>query len=163
MVCCHTTFRGFIIMNAIINILFPPFTHTRGSIGLLVLRLLMGIGIALHGWGKVGHIEAFSEAVGVPVFLGFLAVAAELGGGILLALGALTPMVSAALTGNMVVAVMMHMSKGDPFLLTPTGDGYTAGWEFAALYLVGFICILLMGPGKLSLDYLIFRKNVSKS
>lgn len=145
--------------STLLKILFPQFPGYRESIGLLVLRLLFGIGIALHGWGKLGNIEGFSEAVGVPYAMGAMAVLAELVGGLLLAAGALTPLMGAILTGNMAVAVMMHMKWGDPFLLKPTGEGYTAGWEFAALYLFAFACVTLTGPGRLSVDYLLFGKK----
>lgn len=150
------------IKSTFLKIVFPPFAGYRESAGLLLLRLLFGIGIALHGYGKLGNIAGFSEAVGVPYAMGALAVLAELVGGLLLAIGALTPLVGAILTGNMAVAVMMHMKWGDPFLLKPTGEGYTAGWEFAALYLFAFACLTLTGPGRLSVDYPLVTRLLGK-
>ena len=141
-------------MEKIWTYLFPPFGSYRPAVGLLALRLLTGIGIFLHGYGKLGNVDGFSQYVGVPVFMGWMAVLAEVVGGLMLVIGALTPFFSLALVGNMAVAVLHHLRGGDGFAVGPNGQGgYTVGWEFAGLYLVAFIAILLVGPGKLSVDY----------
>jgi putative oxidoreductase len=56
----------------------------------------------------------------------------------------------------MVVAIgMVHVPKGDPFV----GQG-GASWELAAVYLACGILFLLLGPGRISLDALLFgRRN----
>lgn len=146
-------------MDKLIKLIFPPFPDNRVSVGLLALRLLTGIGIAMHGYPKITNIAGFSEGIGVPIFLGAMAAITEFGGGLLLAIGALTPLVSFFLVGNMAYAAFFHFSKGDPFLLKPTGQGtYSVGYEFASLYLVAFFALLLSGPGKFAIDYLWARK-----
>ncbi len=148
------------MFDKILKFAFPPFPTTRASVGLLVLRLLTGFGIMLHGYGKLGAAEGFAAGVGVPVFMAWMAILTEFIGGILIILGALTPLVSLMLTGNMAYAAFHHFSKGDGFLLKPSNGMYEVGYEFASLYLVAFFAILMAGPGKLALDYLIFRKKI---
>ena len=78
--------------------------------------------------------------------------------------GFLSPLFALMLVGNMAFAALHHIRQGDPFLLKPTGEGtYSVGFEFASLYLVGFVALLGTGPGKFSLDYLIFKKMLTPS
>lgn len=151
---CVDSFEEFVLMNKIWTYLYPPFGTCRPAVGLLAVRVLTGIGIFLHGYGKLGNVDGFSQYVGVPVFMGWIAVLTEVVGGLLLVIGALSPFVSFALVGNMAVAVLHHLRGGDSFAVGPNGQGgYTVGWEFAALYLVAFFVILMVGPGRLSVDY----------
>lgn len=146
----------------IVRLAFPPMPGNRASAGLLLVRILFGIGIFLHGYAKIGNITGFSNAIGVPVPLGALAVLTETVGGLLLVVGALTPLIALMLTGNMIVATLMTMSKHG-FLVSPSRENpgfYTQGWEFAALYLVAFACLLLAGPGRFAIDAAIFRKHL---
>ena len=55
----------------------------------------------------------------------------------------------------MAVAIQYHMSQGDPFV--PSGPG--PAYELAAVYLACSVLFLLLGPGRLSLDDLLFRKR----
>ena len=70
------------------------YSETFLNFGLLWMRVLMGVGIARHGFGKVfgGGMEGFAEgvaAMGFPVPLAFAWAAAlsELLGGIIVVLG----------------------------------------------------------------------------
>jgi hypothetical protein len=58
---------------------------------LLLLRVCVGIGFVLHGWGKVREAGGFAAANGVPVFLGTAAAQVQCIGGLLLVVGLLTP------------------------------------------------------------------------
>lgn len=150
------------MFDRILKLAFAPLPTPRASAGLLILRIFLGVGIFLHGLGKVGHVEGFAGAIGVPVPLAFLAVLSETVGGIALALGALTPVWSAMLAGTMGFAILHHIRQGDGFLLgvarVEDAAYYTMGWEFAALYFFGFVAILLTGPGRYALDTLLFRR-----
>ena len=74
--------------------------------------------------------------------MGFLAAASEVGGGLLLALGLFTRPACFFLSGTMIVATLMHVSSGDPFVK------YSHALESAIL----FFSFLFIGPGKISLD-----------
>src|SRR6266571_226168 len=101
------------------------------SIGLLLLRLAVGLTLAAHGAQKLfGWFGGPGLAAIGPVMeqLGFvpgrrsafLAGLAETGGGLLLALGLLTPLAAAIVFAVMVVAgVSVHLPRG--FFLTNGG------------------------------------------
>jgi putative oxidoreductase len=154
-------------MDKLLRLFFPPFPDARPSIGLLILRLVLGVGIALHGYGKIGKLEGLAAFAGVPVPIAGLAMLTELIGGILIVAGALTPLVALMLTGNMAVAALTHIRHGDPFLLGSTRIAdqgyYTVGWEFATLYLVGFFVLMMAGAGVYSVDRLLFGKRLAAS
>ena len=126
------------------------------DVGLLVLRLVLGVIFVAHGaqklFGSFGGpglkgTAAFFEQLGIrpgrPMAL--LAGLAEFVGGILVAVGFLTPLAAVALIAVMVVAVLtVHLKNG--FFAQ---DG---GYEFN-LALVGMaLTLLLAGAGALSLD-----------
>ena len=92
--------------------------------GLLLIRLVFGLTLAAHGsqklfaWfgggGPRGTAGMF-EKLGFrqPLAMAVLAGLAELGGGLLLALGLLTPLAAFALVGGMVIAIAtVHWEKG---------------------------------------------------
>src|SRR5947207_7790019 len=94
------------------------------SIGILILRLLAGLTLAAHGaqklfgWfggyglaGTGGYLEQLGFRPGKRA--AFMAGLSELLGGLLLALGAATPIGVTLLVGVMLVAVAtVHWSKG---------------------------------------------------
>jgi putative oxidoreductase len=143
-----------------INRLFPAFLGGPGAVGLLVLRLVAGSAMMLHGWPKIQH--AFSwmgPQAPVPGILQALAALAEFGGGICWILGLLTPLASFLILCNMVVAAgMVHLPHGDPFVASkPGGLSYEPALDYLAIALV----LLLVGPGRLSLDALLFGRRRS--
>ena len=126
------------------------------SIGLLILRLVVGLSLAAHGAQKVfGWFGGYGLA-GTGQFLkqlGFRpgrlhaaqAGLAELVGGLFLAAGFLTPAGAAAVVAVMLVAaVSVHIKSG--FFAQNGGYEYTVVLGGAALALA------FTGPGVLSLD-----------
>src|SRR5512138_2995266 len=93
------------------------------SFALLVLRVVVGVLFAGHGAQKLfgafgGHgidgTAGFFEALGMrPGRRNAIAAGAELGSGVLLALGLLTPLAAVLLISVMVVAIAtVHAPKG---------------------------------------------------
>ena len=125
--------------------------HYR-NIGLLILRVGLGIMFILHGYPKMfggpeKWVEAGTavEALGIgfaPMFFGFLAAVAEFFGGIFLVLGLFFRPASALLLMVMLVATAQHISSGDPFSTT------SHSIELAIV----FLSLLFIGPGQHSLD-----------
>ena len=123
------------------------------QIGLLVLRVWFGGVLALsHGFGKVRNLGAFSEnlanTVPLPWLLGPAAALSELVGGLLLAVGLLARPAAAFVLTTMLVAAF-HVHAADPFIKK----------EFALAYGVAALVVLIAGPGRLSLDQLLFARK----
>lgn len=124
-------------------------THTRyHDVVLLLLRLTFGLSMAYaHGWPKLQKLMAGGEVkfldflgLGPEVSMG-LAVFAELGCALLLAVGLFTRLASIPLIITMFVAVFVA-HWGDPY----------SDMEKGLLFLTPYLCILLAGPGWYSID-----------
>jgi putative oxidoreductase len=125
--------------------------------GLLLLRIVVGGTIALHGSQKVfgafggpgmagthGIVESMGLRPARPLAL--LLATSELVGGTLLALGFLTPLAAMAAAGVMVSASrLVHWDNG---FFAQAG-----GFEFPLTLGVAAVAIAFTGPGRWSLDH----------
>ena len=128
------------------------------NIGLLVLRIGIGISIFFHGLPKItGGPETWTAIGGsmsnlginfAPTFWGFMAAFSDTIGGILFALGLFFRPAAFLLVGTMIVALVMHFSQGDDFMK----------YGHALDLLIVFVAALLTGPGKYSFDAKFFPK-----
>jgi putative oxidoreductase len=126
------------------------------DLGLLLLRLVVGLTFAGHGlqkafgWWKGPGWTGWMAAVAGMGFRPALpwsavSIAAELGGGLLLAAGLLTPLAVMAIAGQSVVIILKaHWAKG-----FWNRDG---GYEFPLALAAAAIAVGLIGPGALSVD-----------
>jgi putative oxidoreductase len=137
------------------NRLYGPFIGESGAVGLLILRLIAGLAIAQHGWPKIQKpFEWMPAEAGIPAPLQALAALSEFGGGIALALGLLTPIACLGIVFTMAVAtVKVHMMGGDPWVPGPGHEG--GSYELASLYFAIAFCVMLVGPGRFSVDALV--------
>lgn len=125
----------------------------RGSLGLLLLRVLSGVFMLTHGVGKLGALLGpgpiqFPDPIGLGAATSLvLAVFAEFLCSILLILGLGTRLAAIPLLITMLVAGLI-VHAADPF----------AGKELALLYAVAFAAIALLGPGRYSIDNLLVKK-----
>jgi putative oxidoreductase len=127
------------------------------NLGLLILRLTIGLLFMGHGaqklWGKFGGhglagTGGFFEGLGLRPgrFHASLAGFAELTGGLLLALGLLTPVAAALLSAVMIMAIAtVHASKG----VWATEGGY----EYNLVLLAAVFAVSATGAGEWSLDH----------
>lgn len=120
----------------------------------LVLRISLGVLFLAHAGLKIfvftpaGTVGYF-ESLGVPGFLAYLTILAELGGGIALIAGFLTRWVSLALIPILVgTIVLVHGSNG--WLFTNEGGG----WEFPAFWIVTLVVQALLGNGAYAIKVL---------
>ena len=126
------------------------------SLGLLILRAVVGLTMAAHGaqklfgwWGGSG-IAGWAQVVtklrirpAAP--WAWIAALSEFGGGLLFALGLLSPLGSLAIIGTMLVAIAtVHWPNG----FWNTNRGY----EFNLTVMAGVVAIGLAGPGTYSVD-----------
>jgi putative oxidoreductase len=128
------------------------------EVGLLLIRSAVGGIMAAHGAQKLfrwfggnglAGTRGWIQSMGFkPARLHAAVVGlAEFGGGVLLALGLLTPLGAAAVAGVMFVAIAtVHWSKG--FFNT------NGGYEFNLLIVAGAIALAFTGPGTISIDHL---------
>lgn len=142
--------------SAVLAWLIPPVVEGRGAVGLLLLRLVAGAAFLVHGSGKMQSPFAWMPAeAAVPGVLQALAAAAEfLGGGLGWIAGFLTPLASLGVLATMTVAILFHAGRGDPFV----GAGGPS-FELALVYWAVALLLLLIGPGRFSLDAQLFRRR----
>lgn len=126
------------------------------ALGLLILRLGIGLILAAHGaqklfgiWGGPGMTRWAQSVQRLRIRparpWAWIAALSEFGGGLLLALGLLSPLGSLAIIGAMLVAIAtVHLSKG--FWV---GKG---GFEFNLSLIAGAAALAFTGPGPYSLD-----------
>jgi putative oxidoreductase len=125
-----------------------------GDLGLLILRVFAGLALAFaHGINKMPPSEGFVGMIGgfgfpAPVVFAWLAGFAELGGGILLALGLVTRPAAFIIVLNMTVAVLFAHAD-DPF----------SGKELPLLFLFVAAMYAFTGAGRYSIDRLINRNR----
>ncbi len=138
--------------------IFSDIPKGRGSIGLLTLRLVTGLGLMLHGWPKIQNaFDWMGPHSSMPGVFQALSAVAEFGGGLALILGLLTALASFGIICNMLTAIFMaHIPKGDPFISSP---GHNGSYESAMIYFAIAFLFLLIGPGAYALDAGLFKKK----
>jgi putative oxidoreductase len=126
------------------------------AFGLLVLRLVIGLTVAAHGaqklfgvWGGPGMTKWTQSVQYLRIRpaqpWAWIAALSEFGGGLLLALGLLSPLGSLAIVGAMLVAIAtVHLSKG---FWAAKG-----GYEFNLALIASAVALAFTGPGTYSLD-----------
>jgi putative oxidoreductase len=123
------------------------------SSGILIIRLVAGLAMVLHGWGKIqSPMSWMGPDAPVPGIFQMLAAISEFGGGLAWILGLLTPLGSLGLIFTMAVATLTHATRGDAFV------GMPPTYELALVYLTIAVLIFLAGPGKFSADYKLFSR-----
>ena len=122
--------------------------------GLLFLRMSVGLFIVFgHGWDKLMNFGTMSTQFPDPIGMGStvslaLVVFAEVFCGLAFALGLVTRFSALPLIIFMLVgAAVFHAD--DPWQKK----------EFALLYLIPFVTVFLSGPGKYSLDRILFKNK----
>ncbi len=128
----------------------------RTDFGMAPMRVMIGAMYAAHGAQKlftmhVAGVAGFFGPLGIPAphAMALFISCLEFAGGILLALGAGTRVFAFLFACEMAGAIwFVHGSKG--FFLP-------MGWEYAAVLISACIALLLIGPGRLSVDALVAR------
>ena len=128
------------------------------SIALLLLRLVVGLTLAVHGtqklfgWfagpGLARLRQGFEKQGFKPAWLWVsLVILGEVGGGVSLALGFLTPLGAAGIFGTMFMATFKsHWKNG--FIISK------GGYEYTLVLMTVSIALGLIGPGSYALDAL---------
>ncbi|NLR63402.1 DoxX family protein [Chitinophaga varians] len=126
------------------------YTGGAVSFSMLILRLMFGGLLLLHGWPKLINFAAKMNSFPDPLGVGHkfslgMTVFAEVFCSVLLMMGLLTRLAAVPLVICMSVIVgMVHRSD----LLDFNFDKI----ELPLMYLTGFLVVLFTGPGKFSID-----------
>lgn len=130
-------------------------SSTSGSFAMLLIRVVFGGLMLLHGMPKILNFSAISanfDPIGLGGTLSLsLVIFAEVFCSIAIMLGFLTRLASLPLIINMSVAVFA-VHAGQP-LVAMNGPSM----EVPLIYLTIFVAILFAGPGKFSVDKFSFN------
>ena len=122
------------------------------DLGILILRMGVGFMFVMHGYPKLVAGLTKWEALGQNMshlgidfgytFWGFMGMAAEFFGGILLMLGMFTRLTVLLMAFTMLVAMLAHLGRGDDIM----------GASHAIELGIVFLSLFFIGPGKYSMD-----------
>ena len=124
---------------------------TALDVGVLILRVALGLTMAAHGYNKffgkggLSGTAGWFDSMGMKpgMFHARVAATTEMAAGLGLAVGLLTPVPAAGF-----VAWTVHKDNG--FFIVKEG------WEYNLVLAVSAVAVATIGAGKLSLDYLLF-------
>src|SRR6202050_4512514 len=129
---------------------------TPYDVGLLILRLVLGLTLAAHGYnkffggGRIPGTARWFESIGMKPgkFHATMAATTEMTAGLGLAAGLLTPIPAAGFVSLMLVAAWtVHRHNG--FFIVKEG------WEYNLVLAVSAVTVATGGPGRLRLGLLI--------
>lgn len=139
--------------------IFSPFN----DVGLLILRLAMGLIFIIHGWPKLNPNSPLKGAAGfggflkqmgipLPTFFAWVVALLETVGAVLLVLGLGTRILAILFAINMLVASFVA-KRG--FMKVPFVAQQTIGWEFDFALLATSLALIFTGAGNIALDPLL--------
>lgn len=135
--------------------------QTTTDYAAFVLRVTSGVLFIAHGLLKVNVFTiagtvAFFESLGLPGFLAYLTILAELVGGAALVLGIAPRLASLALIPVLLGATWVHSGNGWLF------SGQGGGWEFPLFWAVIQLVIALLGRGAFALRLPVLERSLGQ-
>jgi putative oxidoreductase len=130
---------------------------TALDFGLLILRLVLGLTMAAHGYnkffggGRIAGTAGWFESIGMKpgVLHARVAATTEMAAGLGLAAGFLTPIPAAGFVALMLVAAWtVHRPNG--FFIVKEG------WEYNLVLGAAAVAVAAIGAGRYSLDHALF-------
>lgn len=125
---------------------------SEGDAGRLVLRVVLGVMVLLHGVAKITGGNAFVASVvakaGLPEGVAYLVYIGEVLAPLLVIAGAWTRAAALVIVINMIAAVLLA-GRSRLFAINEFG-GY--GLELEAMFLFSALAVALLGAGRYSLS-----------
>jgi putative oxidoreductase len=133
---------------------------TAYDFGILLLRVVLGLTMAAHGYNKffgpggLAGTAGWFDSMGMKPgkFHARVAASTEVAAGLGLAAGLLTPIPAGGFVSLMFVAAWTVHRKNGFFIVKE-------GWEYNLVLAVAAVAIATVGAGKLSLDYALFHAS----
>jgi putative oxidoreductase len=134
------------------------FLSALQPLGLMILRIALGVIFIYHGYPKLAHangsMQQFFQAHGLPGYLVAVSGVLESFGGALLIVGLFTRPVALLLAGEMVIAIWkVHSGHG----IMSVKD-----YEFPLSLAAACFALATIGPGMASLDHVLFGEGSKK-
>ena len=132
------------------------------DLGLLVLRLAVGVVFIAHGWGDASqdggagaNVANYRDAgIPLPELSAWFGAYMQLAGGIVVLFGALTRLISAGFAVVMAGA-LLFVHAGEPLVLAQDGSGS----GFAFIMFAASLALLGTGAGRFSADHLLATRQ----
>lgn len=128
--------------------------ETLTQYGPFPIRILAGIAFIIHGLPKLSNLTGtehfFTNMVGLPATLALPVGLLEVVGGIVLIMGILTRIAS--------ILLMIEMIGSTIIAKLP--KGFVGGYELDLLLMALSISLILTGPGRLSIEWNILRREM---
>lgn len=128
-------------------------SDTKRNLGLLLIRLIIGLVFIIHGLLKLQNLEStglyFTQLhIPFPAVMAYVVGIIEVAGGLLVALGFLMT------TVNLIFMVIMAVA----ILTVGWSKGFVDGYEFMLTLLFISLALICTGPGEWKVNRL-FRKR----
>jgi putative oxidoreductase len=137
---------------------FMKSLNSLQPLGLVVLRLVLGLIFFSHGYPKLAssgaEMQSFFVQHGLPGYFVYISGVLEVFGALLLVLGLFTRGAALLLAVEMGVAIWKVHSMGSYLAVH--------NYEFPLEMLAGSFALATVGAGRLSLDHLLFEGGVSR-
>lgn len=124
----------------------------------LLLRLTLGVMFLSHGLLKVfvftpAGTAGFFASLGLPEWMAYATIGAEVFGGLLLIAGVQTRLVALALIPLLLGTVWVHSGNGWLF------SSANGGWEYPLFLSMSALIQALLGDGAFSLGHVLGKKH----
>ena len=137
------------------HLLVGDLSASSVDMGLLIARVVVGAVFIAHGvnhiygGGKIAGTARWFESLGMRpgILHAWTASLTEIGAGVLLVAGFLTPLGGAGVVGVMLVAWITNHLKNGFFIFRP-GEG----WEYVMVLTAMGVVVGTLGPGQWSID-----------
>jgi putative oxidoreductase len=124
--------------------------------GLLLLRLVLGLSFAMHGYAKftegIENTSDWFDSMGIPGILAYGVALLEIMGGLALMAGLATRLLAAFYVIVMLVAIVK----------VKLVIGFLGGYELDLVFLSISLALFISGGGLYSIDRALFPSRISK-